>query len=162
MPYRACRLTHTPSPRHSRRNIGNARAIHDTDPEQSVPRPCITVMSRHDTAGPVLRHRIFRRDGYRCVYCDAVFDVDGLTVDHVEPKMRGGDRSDGNLVTCCRACNAAKGGQPAWLYLGERPAVRETFLRNATHVWPRLRRAIEQAAQSKKRSRRPKLQDRRQ
>ena len=103
------------------------------------------------------RYRIFQRDGYHCVYCGEVFDVEALTLDHVEPKMRGGDRSDGNLVTCCRACNLAKGGQPAWAYLAERPEVREVFLRSAVHVWPRLRRAIEQAARSKKRKGRPKL-----
>lgn len=91
------------------------------------------------------------------MYCAEVFDVEELTLDHVEPKMRGGDRSDGNLVTCCMACNTAKGGQPAWAYLAERPAVREVFLRSATHIWPRLRRAIEQAAQSNKRMHRPKL-----
>ena len=32
-----------------------------------------------------------------------------LTVDHVQPRMRGGDRSGGNLVTACGGCNARKG-----------------------------------------------------
>jgi hypothetical protein len=60
--------------------------------------------------------------------------------------MRGGDASPGNLVTSCVPCNIAKGGQPAWRYLAGRADVRANFLRNATHVWPRLRRAIEEAA----------------
>ena len=34
---------------------------------------------------------------------------DLLTVDHVQPRIRGGDRSGGNLVTACGACNARKG-----------------------------------------------------
>lgn len=92
------------------------------------------------------RQRIFERDGFRCAYCDAVFPAEHLTVDHVEPRMRGGDGSDGNLVTCCVACNAEKGGQAAWRYLATRPEQRANFLRNAVHVWPRLRRAIEEAA----------------
>ena len=60
--------------------------------------------------------------------------------------MRGGDNSPGNLVTACRNCNASKGSLPAWSYLAERAVERANFLRYATHVWPRLRRAIEQAA----------------
>jgi len=90
--------------------------------------------------------RIHERDEFRCVYCAGRFAPDELTVDHVQPRMRGGDASAGNLVTCCRACNAAKGGQSAWAFLAGRPEKRDNFLRHAIHVWPRLRRAIEQAA----------------
>jgi hypothetical protein len=92
------------------------------------------------------RRAIFERDGFRCVYCDLVFPVAQLTVDHVEPRMRGGDRSPGNVVTACGSCNALKGGQPAWRFLACRPDLRANFLRNAASVWPRLRRAIEKAA----------------
>jgi 5-methylcytosine-specific restriction endonuclease McrA len=100
---------------------------------------------------------IFQRDEFRCVYCGNPFERDRLTIDHVEPRMRGGDRSAGNLVTSCKECNRAKGGQAAWRYLAGRPEQRENFLRYATSVWPRLRRAIEQAAQLNNPSRRPKL-----
>ncbi len=96
------------------------------------------VESRRDT--------ILRRDAFRCVYCGEVFPPEELTLDHVQPRLRGGDASGGNLVTACRACNTAKGGQPAWAYLAWRPAQRANFLRYATAVWPRLRRAIEEAA----------------
>ncbi len=92
------------------------------------------------------RERIFSRDGYRCVYCGTVLPVEELTIDHVQPRMRGGDHSDGNLVTCCRGCNTAKGGKAAWAFLAHQPDLRENFLRYATAVWPRLRRAIEEAA----------------
>lgn len=92
------------------------------------------------------RERIFRRDGFRCVYCGAAVPQDLLTLDHVEPRVKGGDRSDGNLVTSCRPCNEAKGGEAAWSYLARHPELREGFLSRATSVWPRLRRAIEQAA----------------
>ena len=34
---------------------------------------------------------------------------EALTVDHVQPRVRGGDRSGGNLVTACAACNLTKG-----------------------------------------------------
>lgn len=100
------------------------------------------------------RDRIFRRDRFRCVYCGEELPGEQLTLDHVEPRMRGGDASEGNLVTSCRACNAAKGGEAAWSYLARHADVRARFLaaaascdmRYARPVWPRLLRAIEEAA----------------
>lgn len=91
------------------------------------------------------RERIFRRDGYCCLYCGGRFPAPELTLDHVEPRVKGGDDSDGNLVTCCRACNTAKAGQPAWSFLAKRPEQRANLLARADQLWPRLRRAIEQA-----------------
>jgi hypothetical protein len=92
------------------------------------------------------RERVFARDQLRCVYCGEVFGAEELTLDHVEPRMRGGDQSEGNLVTACRACNTRKGSLPAWAFLAGRPEERDNFLRYATGVWPRLRRAVEEAA----------------
>ncbi len=94
---------------------------------------------------PGLRDWVFRRDGRRCVYCGEVFPPEQLTLDHVEPRMRGGDNSEGNLVTACRARNTRKGGAAAWAFLAGNPTERANFLRFATGVWPRLRRAVEQA-----------------
>jgi CRISPR/Cas system Type II protein with McrA/HNH and RuvC-like nuclease domain len=95
----------------------------------------------------ISRERIFRRDEHRCVYCGETFTEDLLTLDHVEPRMRGGDNSEGNLVTACRACNTRKGSVPAWAFLAERPIERENFLRYGRTVWPRLRRAVIEAAE---------------
>jgi hypothetical protein len=88
-----------------------------------------------------------------------------LTLDHVEPRQRGGDRSEGNLVACCVACNRLKGGQAAWAFLAERPEQRSTFLEaarrasdapgSARPLWPRLLRAIEAAASRPARPVRP-------
>lgn len=93
-----------------------------------------------------LRDAVFRRDGYRCVYCAEVQPSELLTLDHVEPRMRGGDNSSGNLVAACRLCNTRKGSLPAWKFLADLPEERRNFLTYATGVWPRLRRAIEEAA----------------
>jgi hypothetical protein len=95
---------------------------------------------------PVVRTRIFERDGFRCVYCGRVLPPEELTVDHVQPVMRGGDGSDGNLVTACRSCNTRKGAAPAWAFLAQNPVERANFLALGTSVWPRLRRAVEEAA----------------
>jgi len=111
-------------------------------------------VSRPDSATATRRERIFRRDRYRCCYCGLQYPAPELSLDHVEPRMRGGDRSEGNLVTCCRACNTAKAGEAAWSYLARNPEARAHFLeavagcdaRHARPVWPRLVRAIEQAA----------------
>ena len=93
-----------------------------------------------------LRGRVFARDGFRCAYCAGVFPPEQLSLDHVQPRMRGGDNSEGNLVTACKACNARKGSLSAWAFLAELPEERANFLRHATAVWPRLRRAVEEAA----------------
>jgi len=112
-------------------------------------------VSRPDHARIARRERIFRRDRYRCCYCGEAFVAAELTLDHVEPRMRGGDRSDGNLVTCCRDCNTAKAGEAAWSYLARHPEERKRFLeaaascdaRFARPVWPRLLRAIREAVE---------------
>ena len=53
--------------------------------------------------------------------------------------------SEGNLVACCTGCNREKGGLAAWAFLATRPEQRGNFLRYAQWVWPRLRRAVEEA-----------------
>ena len=88
------------------------------------------------------RQRIFERDAYRCVYCGQQFPSEELTVDHVEPRVRGGDRSDGNLVTACRACNTLKGHRRLSDFLRAEEVARENFFRYARHVWPRILRVL--------------------
>ena len=99
------------------------------------------------------RSRIFKRDKFRCVYCDTVFPDADLTLDHVQPRVKGGDHSDGNLVTCCKSCNTLKAGQAAWSFLAGDREKRENFLKNAADVWPRIKRAIEEEAKRQERSR---------
>ena len=51
------------------------------------------------------RNRIYKRDGYECVYCGSKKE---LTLDHVLPKSRGGSNEWTNLVTSCMKCNRKK------------------------------------------------------
>ena len=51
------------------------------------------------------RNRIYKRDGYECVYCGSGRN---LTLDHVIPKSRGGSNNWTNLVTSCQKCNLKK------------------------------------------------------
>lgn len=52
------------------------------------------------------RHNVYRRDGYKCVYCGSDRN---LTLDHMIPKSKGGENNWKNLVTCCGKCNRIKG-----------------------------------------------------
>ncbi|MFI5229336.1 MAG: HNH endonuclease [Gemmatimonadales bacterium] len=88
------------------------------------------------------RNGIFERDYFRCCYCGNQFPADELTLDHVQPRVRGGDRSEGNLVTACKACNTLKGHQRLSAFLHDNAAARESFFRFAVHVWPRLLRLV--------------------
>jgi 5-methylcytosine-specific restriction endonuclease McrA len=91
------------------------------------------------------REQIFARDEYVCVYCGERFEPELLTVDHVQPRMRGGDRSGGNLVTACGGCNARKGSLRLSEFLRADEAARTNFFRLAKpHVWPRILRAVEE------------------
>ena len=89
------------------------------------------------------REQIFARDEYCCVYCGERFEPDLLTVDHVQPRMRGGDRSGGNLVTACGACNARKGSMRLAEFLRVDEVAHGHFFRLAApHVWPRILRTL--------------------
>ena len=51
--------------------------------------------------------------GPECGYCHRLFDWrHGLTIDHIQPKSRGGSVRDvRNMVLACMGCNRAKGNQ---------------------------------------------------
>jgi hypothetical protein len=88
------------------------------------------------------RIEVFARDGFRCVYCGTEHPAEELTVDHVQPRQRGGDGSGGNVVTACAACNTAKGATPLWRFLADHPEARRNFFVRARYVWPRHQRAV--------------------
>jgi len=61
---------------------------------------------KHQTRGlRANRNRIYKRDGFECVYCGSKKE---LTLDHVIPKSRGGKNDWTNLVTSCFKCNLKK------------------------------------------------------
>jgi 5-methylcytosine-specific restriction endonuclease McrA len=100
------------------------------------------------------REQVFERDRYRCVYCGEVFPAEDLTIDHVQARVRGGDRSGGNLVTACRGCNTAKGHRRVGEFLRDNALARANFLRYALHLWPRLLRGIREAIERRRPARR--------
>jgi len=55
-----------------------------------------------------LRIQILDRDGWVCVVCNRP----AHTVDHIIPRVKGGDMwSPDNLQSMCKSCNSAKGGR---------------------------------------------------
>lgn len=61
-----------------------------------------------------LRHKVMKRDYFRCRRCGASpAQTLGLTlhVDHITPRSRGGLTTIDNLQTLCAACNLGKGNE---------------------------------------------------
>ena len=57
------------------------------------------------------RKNVVWRDKNVCQYCANRFCFSDLTMDHVIPKSRGGDKSWTNIVTSCKKCNNKKGNR---------------------------------------------------
>ena len=57
------------------------------------------------------RRNIYARDHSQCQYCGKAFSTKELTLDHVVPRVQGGENSWTNLVCACVRCNARKGGR---------------------------------------------------
>ena len=94
---------------------GRARAVenHSTKPCAIYYYPSVIVCKNYIRTRPIplspTRANIYWRDDSQCQYCGR-FDVyRKLTLDHVIPKSRGGDKGWLNLVTCCQRCNQRKG-----------------------------------------------------
>lgn len=72
-------------------------------------RPAVILLTRyvrlpHGRQVPVSRRGVLRRDAHRCAYCGK----NATTIDHVQPRSRGGSDSWENLVACCLRCNNQK------------------------------------------------------
>ena len=53
---------------------------------------------------PLTRRGVLARDLHRCVYCGAT----ATSIDHVQPRSRGGPHVWENVVAACRHCNHSK------------------------------------------------------
>lgn len=61
--------------------------------------------------GKKLRFDVFKRDGFKCMYCGAHPPGVLLHVDHINPVAEGGGNDIDNLVTSCEPCNLGKGAR---------------------------------------------------
>lgn len=55
------------------------------------------------------RFEVFKRDGFKCMYCGAHPPAAVLEVDHIKAVANGGSNRMDNLVTSCFSCNRGKG-----------------------------------------------------
>ena len=84
------------------------KKIHSAKGEYEL--PSVILLSRYVRVPgsrniPLSRRGVLRRDAHRCAYCSRAAN----TVDHVQPKSKGGTDSWDNLVACCLRCNNSKG-----------------------------------------------------
>ena len=87
---------------------------------------------------PVSRRGVLRRDGHKCAYCGR----NANTIDHVQPKSRGGADSWENLVACCLKCNNKKSDKTlaelGWQlkYIPRMPSGNHWMVRGAERLEP--------------------------
>ena len=70
------------------------------------------------------RNSVLLRDNFTCQYCGATPGRNGLTLDHILPRSRGGETGWENVVAACRPCNIRKGDrlpEEAGMALRKRP-----------------------------------------
>lgn len=113
--------------------------------------PAHAEVPRHAT---LTRDAVFARDRRCCVYCGTEGTPDTLSVDHVQPRVRGGDHSAGNVVTACTACNARKAHRRHADFLADEPEAWQSFRARAPYVWPRLLAAVEEELAQRARTKR--------
>lgn len=60
---------------------------------------------------PEKRLALYLRDGMACAYCGVSVEEEGtlLTLDHLEPYVKGGSNHASNLITACNRCNSSRG-----------------------------------------------------
>lgn len=115
--------------------------------------PSVILLSRYvrvpnSRAIPVSRRGVLRRDQNRCAYCAKPAN----TIDHVQPKSRGGQDSWENLVACCLRCNNKKGdktlGEIGWSlsFAPRMPHGTSWIVRGAEHAEPQWQNYLQVAA----------------
>jgi 5-methylcytosine-specific restriction endonuclease McrA len=57
------------------------------------------------------RRNLFARDNNQCQYCGKKYPTSELSLDHVQPRSRGGRSTWENIVCACVDCNVKKGGR---------------------------------------------------
>ncbi|MDF1521493.1 MAG: HNH endonuclease [Trueperaceae bacterium] len=113
-------------------------------PSAVVPVPSVIRLRRyvrrpHRQRVAFNRKNVFRRDDHTCQYC-GVRSHD-LTLDHVQPRSRGGPTTWENVVACCRRCNATKRDRTpveAGMALRRRPSAPAFLFSSAYGVLPDL------------------------
>lgn len=82
----------------------------------SIPVPSVIVLAKYgeipDRKLAFSRSNIYKRDQYTCQYCGAKPGTAELTIDHIIPRVRGGQSTWTNCVLACVKCNRRKADKP--------------------------------------------------
>jgi hypothetical protein len=57
------------------------------------------------------RIKVWQRDMARCRYCKRILSKTDFHVDHIKPKIQGGNSNIHNLALACKSCNMSKGSR---------------------------------------------------
>ena len=69
-----------------------------------------------------------------CPYCQKPIPYREISIDHIQPRSKGGTSEPDNLVYCDRRCNQAKGNltgvefKALMAFLNEHPSIRESVM----------------------------------
>jgi len=82
----------------------------------SMPTPLVIrlvyyVRVPHRISIPLTRRTVMMRDNYTCQYCGVRPPKNEMTIDHIIPRVRGGQTTWENVVCACRSCNLRKGSK---------------------------------------------------
>lgn len=104
-------------------------------------------MKKRASLSKRLRFEIFKRDGFKCLYCGATPVQTTLRVDHVKPVAEGGADDPANLVTSCFDCNAGKGPVPLEKRKHAAGVATEADREHAEQIreWLKIQREVEDA-----------------
>lgn len=84
--------------------------VHSAHDSFKVPSVCVTKeYLNYKKAIRFSRANLYLRDLYQCQFCGDTFDSADLTIDHVNPRAKGGKTVWENCVSACKPCNHKKG-----------------------------------------------------
>lgn len=96
------------------------------------------------------RFKILERDSFTCQYCGSSAPDVKLEVDHIIPKVKGGQDISTNLITACIRCNRGKSHKsikdiksPEYIELPENTgfiSYRARSIRVSDKVWNELKK----------------------
>lgn len=143
---------------HSLNSWNETAEFYDDQPalrssKSSWPIPTVIIVTSKFFRRPKKRklslHDLAKVHGYICQYCLDKFPLQDLTVDHVQPKSKGGADTHDNRVLACRPCNTKKSAHTPWFDINGKipqpPAIPALFL-NAPRIRPEWQQFIRHVA----------------
>ena len=92
---------------------GRANVVLEYRDEDKYPFPAVIVLKKYISKRKINLHcnrkNVAWRDNNVCQYCGKKFKFKDLTMDHIQPKSRGGEKCWMNIVAACKTCNNNKG-----------------------------------------------------